>query len=208
MIKQNVAFDVETEGYPKETQLKMFEPTFDPDGRLSLPDKIAADIAKKTDEWCSKAALDAARGRVLAIGILTDDGVSFIEGQEPEMLLDFWKVWRNENFGAFIGHFSRGFDMPFLMRRSYVWGITVPDGVVEGRYFSRKLICTMEHWCQGTRDTISLDRLARALDVGKKVGNGADFAPLYHSNKEAALAYLDNDLRLVQGCAKKMGIWQ
>jgi len=52
--------------------------------------------------------------------------------------------------------------------------------------------------CGDRAESISLDRLARVLGLPGKTGSGADFARLFGENRPAALAYLENDLKLTR----------
>lgn len=199
-------FDIETEGLEPQVQLTTFEPEFSADARLKDPIKIQADIEEKKSAWLEKAALHAERSRVLVIGYNCGGTITFQQGDEAAMLADFWKRF-DGNQGLFIGHNIKGFDVPYLMRRSYILGVKPSLEVMEGRYLSRRFIDTMEVWGAGEWGSkISLDNLARSLGVGSKSGSGADFAKLYHADQKTAIDYLRNDLLLTEGVAKKMGL--
>lgn len=205
-MTSSVAFDIETTGYDPARQLFQYEPKFNADARLKDADKIAADISAKQDEWLSKAALDAGRAKVLVIGTLCDGVEEVMEGEEEAIIPWFWEVFSKSRCN-WIGHNISGFDIPFLCRRSFILGIKIPPGVIEGRYLNRRFVDTMTTWsCGEYGNKISLDNLARALGVGKKSGSGKDFAELYKSDKPAAMKYLSNDLQLTHKCALKMGL--
>jgi hypothetical protein len=106
-----------------------------------------------------------------------------------------------------IGFNTQGFDLPFVIRRSWHHGITVPKTVMtSGRYWSDTLVDLMIAWrCGGYKDFISLDNLAKFLNVGQKNGNGELFHVLWNQDRDAAVAYLTNDVRLCADCAAKMG---
>lgn len=201
-----IVFDIETGGYEAEKQIAMFEPQFKPDNRLKDPAKIKADRLEKQGEWLEKATLDASRSVVLAIGIKAGTApATILSGEEADIVGRFWDVWAAHSV-HFIGFNIKNFDIPFLIRRSYVLGIKVPLDVMEGRYLSRKFVDLMEMWAAGEWGAkISLDNLSRALGVGKKNGSGKDFAKLLADDPVKAVEYLTHDLELTQGCAKKMG---
>ena len=206
---KSVIFDIETEGLDAEWQLKTFEPKFKLDGRIKDAAKLEVDRREKEQEWLDEAALDAKRSRVLVIGVCSDDGSAsyILEGSEADLLSRFWKCWTDNVSAKFIGHNIKGFDVPFMLRRSFVNGIIPPPDIVDGRYLNRRFIDTMELWGAGEWGAkISLDNLARALGVGKKSESGRDFAARYHTEKEKALLYVKHDLDLTLQCAKKMGV--
>jgi hypothetical protein len=104
-----------------------------------------------------------------------------------------------------VGFNILGFDLPFLVRRSWALGIPVPFWVFDGRYFNRRFSDVMQHWQLGNRqDHISLDKLARFLGLRGKSHEGKDFANLYANNQQQALDYLKNDLKLTADIALKM----
>ena len=52
-------------------------------------------------------------------------------------------------------------------------------------------------WTMGNRmDKGSLDSIGKCLGVGKKTGEGKHFAEMFFADRVAALAYLENDVRL------------
>lgn len=165
-----------------------------------------------------KAALDATTGRVCAIGYLTDSKEMIetaIDFDEVDLLRRFWSIaakMRSENRKV-IGHNIAGFDVPFIVRRSWILGLRVPDWVTTPTgYLNPMFLDTMLTWQVGNRrDFIKLDRLARALDCGCKPSDctGADFHRLLRGSgaeREAAIEYLRNDLKLPYEIARKLGL--
>ncbi len=64
----------------------------------------------------------------------------------------------------------------------------------------------MERWGLGDKqDRISLKDIAKFFDLPPKTGDGADFANLWATNKEAAIEYLKLDIELTEMVAKRMG---
>lgn len=216
-----IVFDIETGPLPDEI-LDQLIPPFDPDavklGNLKDPAKIAEKIAEAernhVTDFKAKAALSPISGQVLAIGYLEskDDAEPTMEAYEHEevMLEDFWLQFSAcaKRPVKMIGHNILGFDLPFLVRRSFVHGVTVPAAVMDQsrRYWHKCFIDTMKYWACGEYQTfIGLDRLSAVLGcVGRKNGNGADFAELLKSDRGAALAYLENDLRVQLECAQRL----
>lgn len=195
---------IDTETAPLEG---ITPPQFEAPATYKKPEAIAEWLERKLESWRDTLALHAETGRVLAVGWLDDgtDSSGTIEGDEAGILRDAWAAISGADI--VVGHNLRGFDLPFLIRRSFIRGVTLPPGLFEGRYLASRFRDTMDAWACGVReDRISLDNLARALGVGAKTGNGAHFAETYATDREAALEYLAHDLELTRLCAERMGL--
>jgi len=174
-----------------------------------------------------RAALSAITGRVLAIGyyftedeeeggvvaigdhiLSADDKESVIT--ERDLLADFWMQYEaSDEHTRFVGHNIHGFDLPFLIQRSFILGVEVPRGVIKGRFFNEKFVDTMAVWAcgrQGSNGMEKLDTLAKAFGVGAKNGSGAMFAELLEKDRAAAMEYLKNDIALTYEVAKRMRV--
>jgi hypothetical protein len=180
-------------------------------------------LAEHWQEFVDKAALSALTGSVLAIGyksatkawIQSADGD---EDREAEILSDFWRgfVACHDKQLWLLGHNSFEFDLPFLVQRCWILGVTVPAcvTVTGGRYWHSVFRDTMQHWRLAKRglDYVGLDTLGRAFGVGGKPDDctGADFHRLWMSGNEAkrkaAEGYLRQDLELTWAVAQRMGI--
>jgi hypothetical protein len=201
-------FDIETGPLPAD-QLAAIKPAFTANKTLKDPEKIAADLAQKEADWLERAALDATTGMVLAIGATNGLSSSNIwyEKSEAENIADFW-AWLeptlqlNERVAGFCIH---RFDLPFLVRRSWILKVSVPWNIRQGRYFNQNLIDLAEVWKMGNYEqNISLDTLSKSLGVGTKNGTGKDFAKLLAEDRDAAIKYLQNDLALTRSCADRL----
>lgn len=197
-------FDIETGPQPQTDIFKIIPP-FDPAdvkyGNIKDPDKIAAKIDECREKYYSdaldNAALNAMTGRVLAIGIQPVGGHPVIIGHEKEddILLEFWNLFSSTP-GKWVGFNIFGFDLPFLMRRSWANQLKVPF-IRKGRYWSDEFIDLRETWQAGDRQAEgSLDSISRALGIGQKSGDGADFARLWKTERAKAEEYLRHDLEL------------
>lgn len=191
-------------------------------------ESYSADIARAKDEhfakFCERAALDPTTGQVLAIGFLAmdnnrkividtiDDDPNCEAGSEEFLLLNsFWSRYvKFRNAGRkMIGCNILNFDLPFLVRRSWILGVDIPSTFRNGRYFDPLFCDIRDAWLCGQRWSdceSSLNAIARALGCGEKNGSGADFASLYTADREAAMVYLRNDLELTAACAARMGV--
>lgn len=221
-----IIFDIET-GPLADDELERLIPPFDPEsvkcGNLKDPEKIAAKIAEAEGEhrrqFIERAALSPLTGQVLAIGYLGQrtaiHGTGGDQG-ERELLGAFWRKYLQcrQRRVKMVGHNIESFDVPFLVRRSWIRGVEVPDTVFSGRYIDGHVFFdTMRLWqCGSYRDQYaSLDSLARAFGVGGKPDgtSGADFARLWNGTpeeREQARAYLLNDLQMTAAVAERMGI--
>jgi 3'-5' exonuclease len=225
---KTVIFDIETGPLP-EAELAVMAPPFDAAevkvGNLKDPEKIAAKVAEAEAahrrEFIERAALDPLTGRVVAVGLLEwgvrsaecgmRDWAFRIIGHEDEatILRAFWDVCRGEmgRINQMIGFNTRLFDLPFLIRRSFKHRVEVPYGIRRGRYWGEEMVDLREEWQLGDRQARgSLDTIARHLGVGQKNGCGEDFARLWQTDREKAIAYLRNDLELTARIAQALGV--
>lgn len=203
-------FDIESAALPYN-EIQQFKPEFTADARLKDPEKISADLRSKEEAWLEKLALKAHTAKILAIGYIpegSDDPIIIHDMPEPDMIKTFWELFRQHGGHNFVGHNILDWDIPFLIRRSYILGVYVPFETMEGRYLTRRFVDTMKTWGCGNGEMISLDMLSRVLGVGKKNGEGKEFAGLYNNpeTRQQALDYCANDLKLTKACAGRMGI--
>jgi predicted PolB exonuclease-like 3'-5' exonuclease len=211
-----IYFDIETGPLP-EDQLVALMPPFDPGevktGNIKDPDKIAAKIAEAKAnhkrQFLEDAALDPITGRVVAIGVWSDEGFHVIgHDDEAQILREFWELARGRmGYPERIGGFNVcGFDLPFLFRRSWKHRLQIPIGIRRGRYWSEQVIDLREVWQMGDRNARgSLDAVAKHLGVGAKNGDGKQFAELWQTDRPKAVDYLRNDLMLTARVAEALG---
>lgn len=208
-MQTTVIFDIETSGFPAADLLKN-APEFKAAGNLKDPIKIAQSIQDKRDAYLADAALSAITGRVLCIGIIMAGQFHVLANDnEAEMLRAFWALTKDAKGlnNRMIGFNIHLFDLPFLIRRSWKLGVTIPTGLRRGRYWNDDLIDLRNEWQLGDRQAEgSLDTIARHFGIGEKRGNGADFAALWLADKAKATEYLENDLNLTLKVAKVFGI--
>lgn len=184
-------------------------------GRETHVATYAAGKAAAEAELLDRAALSAVTGQVVAIGYRADNGQGAIEmvGEsltERELLLAFWRrfhgmagiKWKMIGFNIF------GFDLPFIIRRSWFHGIAVPETVLDkGRYWHPLFVDLAQVWqLGGYREFISLDNVCRFFRMPGKNGSGADFHRLLMADRAAAEAYLANDLQITWEVGERMGI--
>lgn len=208
-------FDIETRPYSVERvrelellpRLKL--------GNTKDPEKIKEKEAAHEADAMEKAALDPTISEVCAVGwhrpgltwVTTVDPVSLTERDLIEGIFAEINLTINA-MGRICGFNIIGFDLPYLIRRAMILGIPWPTHLRHNnRWDQQHIVDLMEVWQLGDRQSsISLDRLAKALGVGKKSGNGKDFHKLLATDPQAAVAYLENDLKLTAQCAEKLGV--
>ena len=218
LAEQTIVFDIETGPLPEHA---IAIPPFDPDavkvGGL-LPATAEVKIEKARENHLANAvknaALHAHTGEVLAIGYKThEDPITILDdGNEHGLLMRFWSRYENNrNRGRrLVGFDNFRFDQPFLMQRSFIRGVRVPESVRHGRWWDNVFVDLKDIWTCGDRSSFfALDTLAKALGVGRKTPGltGADFARLYKGTpeeREKALNYLRNDLEITWKCAERM----
>ena len=216
-----VAFDIET-GPLSEEQIRKIAPAFKESGvktgNLGLEkqlEKIALEKTKHISKIVSSAALNAEYGQVLAIGILDEEGPFILMANkttsESDILAKFWDMALKDfqkGLTTWAGHNILGFDLPFLLRRSIIVGVSVPSFLrpkLGGRYWPDFWLDTMEVWKAGDyRATISLDRFCKASGLEGKNGSGEHFAQMFKEDPDKAIEYLENDLLITHDLAERV----
>lgn len=197
--------DIETAVLPED---QLVFPDFKAPANYKDPAKIQAAIDEKKAEFLAGAALSATSGFVCAVGIMELDGYpatpeewdfqAFLHPTtEMKIITSLWnRLLRPRPLVTFYG---KNFDLPFLIRRSWILGLSVPDWLREGRYWSRDIIDLFEDWQLGTRDTgASLDVVSKAVLRRGKTGDGAQFWATLQSDRKAAVEYLHSDCTLTR----------
>lgn len=202
-----IFFDCETAALPLE-ELRQYMPESWALGNLKDPSKIALAKMEKEAEWIEKAALSALTGRLVCIGIFDDAGFRILhgDGDEHQMLMDFWALWEDKT-RIFYGFNSHGFDLKFLIRRSWHLAVKVPIPVPTRLWDLERSIDLADYWKIGDRqDYISLDNLLKFLGLPGKLGKGKDFAALWDSDRAAAEKYLERDVVSLRMIADIFGV--
>ena len=189
--------------------------------------KAAAEAAMttaQTEQWdafVADAALSAVTGRVLAVGCAYGDNngqVGFdIETDskgEGWLLSHFWARFADamHSQGRMVGFNCFTFDLPFLIHRSWLLDVEVPDDVLLGQNWHWVFLDLMKKWACGVYGVrIKLDRVAKFFGTARKIEGltGADFARLYQGTpeqQEQALKYLKADLLATFDIAWRMGV--
>lgn len=190
-----IYFDVET--IPSQTPYArdQVRQAIKPPATLKKAESIAAwwenESAAAIEEAWRKQSFDASVGELISISWAADDGEAqtVIRGpgeSERDMLADFFtRLQLQMEDGAirdhrgnliyddapfFIGH-NAAFDLGFIWRRSIIMNVRPPFRVPGPNARDPKDYgCTMRAWA-GWKDSISLDRLCRALGVQTPKGD-------------------------------------
>lgn len=210
-----LVFDIETGPQDEEILAEQFVPKtkeefvgaqrWKPE---TIETKYAEYLTTALDNFKRQASLDATTGQVLAIGLKSEKGSVVLDSiNEEQLLLEFWSKAASceKDARSLVGHNVYSFDIPFLMRRSWMLSIDFPKLTV--------VKDTMRAWgCGIYGEMISLDRLAKALGLEGKAKNGvtgADFAMLWNGSPEdheLAKQYLLTDLDLTWKVANRLGV--
>jgi|GEM_PF-743882 len=203
-----VCFDIETGPEPLG-KIRELMPKFKAPSTYKTEEAIKKNIDKQQLKYIQDAPLHAETGRVIAIGYaLTDEDEVFVfsNDSESELLTEFWAYYRDMSSATWIGHNSNSFDWPFIVRRSMKHGVGFPAEFYKPIKWQNNLVDTMDVFALGEyQKRISLDRLAKFVGVGEKNGSGADFYEKWLNDRDAALEYLENDVRLTKAVWDKIG---
>ena len=171
-----------------------------------------------------KAALSPLTGQILAIGYKSEKGVRLqvaagdnLKYTEADLISDFWALYSKSCAPTrkIVGHNIFGFDLPFLIRRSWANDIQVPATVIDRDRFwnERVFVDTMKKWQCGTygEKFIKLEALSAFFGGPVKPAgiDGGMFADLIAGNQDdqkAAVEYLLNDLEMTWKVAVSLGI--
>jgi hypothetical protein len=201
----------------------------------SYDEMVATAVSEHFEKFKAEAALDATTGSVVAIGVtpcpIVGNGPGIISCESNNSLCNevsglklFWR-WVSQNMSMqcpMIGLNIHRFDLPFLVRRSWILGIPVPHGVRQGRYWNPLFIDLDAVWNFGaTQKYIGLDALAKVFGIeGKAKGeftlpsgevvlvDGANFYKAWRRPecRKFAEDYLMGDLRIPAELAVRMGV--
>ena len=223
-IPTHSLFDIETEPASLE-ELYHLCGRFDranvsPPGNLKNPETIEKWYREQEEAYpaklLDKSTLNPALSRVCAIGYCTDGKIEIPRKcSEPELLEDYWARRASATPGAiYFGYNNHGYDDEFLLVRSFITGVPVPENV---HYVSPSGYRSD----RGTRDLSvdfwgepnamrSLELTSKACGGPGKNGDGARFHLAWNSPDPEEFAkacdYLANDLLMPAFVANKLRI--
>lgn len=174
---------------------------------------------RHVEQFREAAPLSPITGQVLAIGMQCgqEPEPRIVAGGEREILSYFWSML--DGFDLAVGFNITNFDIPFLVRRSWIHSVYVPKNVFErnGRYLSHRFIDLFYRWRCASQFgdpkhvNSKLDTIAKFFGLdGKTEGvSGVDFHRLWSGSLDEqakAKAYLLNDVKMTAEIAFRMGI--
>lgn len=207
MEKNNILFfDIETEANPEALE---FIPEPKAPANYKDEEKIAAYIAEKKSEVISTAALDADYGKIIAISMqvgVDSEPKAYLIGDpgfetEESLIAHFWTVFQR-CAGVSCGYNIINFDLPYLLRRSFDLGVSVPLVPVLAKFRTEPTIDLMGilyNW-----------GMAKGLKwVCKRYGIQNDLPDLDGSqvatmDRETLRAYAKSDVELVANLYQRM----
>lgn len=196
-------FDIETEVDPDAIQ---FMPEPQAPGNYKDEAKIAAYVEEKRAEQIERAALDADYGRIIAIGFKVDDSITvsksvFDERDESDLIKIFWNFYASAQ-GVSCGYNIIGFDLPYLMRRSFALGITpsIIPNLAKYRYHpTLDLMMVLYNW----QNFKGLKFVADRYGIPNPLPD-LDGSQVKDMDAFTLRAYVENDVNMVYELWKRM----
>lgn len=201
---------VDIETLPAEAVSTVSE---DPPARLSPSNDYA------------KTALSGDFGRILCIGYVDEDRSGEVRRgvlgwdrererfscDERQLLTEFWRLLHGfrPTFDRIVGHNLFDFDLKFIYKRSIVHGVPPTVELSFARYRNQPLFDTMYEWERwGYGSKISLDRLARALNLASSKDAGVDGSRVWElfvaGEHRAIHDYCLRDVELTRAIYRRM----
>lgn len=200
-----IGLDIETGGLDlpfDETKVKF--------GNIKDPEKKEMKIIREKIKWQERQALDSKTGEILLVCIGRNEKYNDYYGDEYEILEHTWAVLDHAlgRGHKIVGHNIFGFDLPFLIRRSYLYGVKIPHTIYNHQFrrWNEGFADTMKLWAlTDFQCFISLNDLDQFLG-GPGVPSGKGFREEWEKDQLAAIDYCHGDVEAVLRCANKMGV--
>lgn len=110
---------------------------------------------------------------------LLEEGITAWSGSEKEMLEKFWELAKK--YSRFITYNGRGFDVPFLMIRSAILGVTPSKNLLSNRYLSLQRkealhidLCDQLSFYGASRKKFTLHMWTKAFGIASPKEDGVD----------------------------------
>lgn len=190
-------------------ELEEMMPKFKANGTLKDPLKIAADLAEKKQKWIEDAALSPITGKILAIGIIDEDGFRCMDGAGDEkMLLSEFAIYMDTHLDSlFYGWCSHSFDCDFVRKRSWLMGVKSPISADFDPYRQNRFHDLAWLWnCRDRHAHTSLATASKFFGLGDKLMDGKDFGKTWGEDRGKALAYLRDDCEKTLQIGQRMGV--
>lgn len=152
------------------------------------------------EEYLSNTTFDGSFGRIICISYaINNEPTETLSGDEREILKNFWEMAKN--ISLFIGFNIIGFDLKLIYQRSIILKVRPSIELNFARYRSYPIYDVMMEWGRWDfKTTISLDTLAKALDIPSSKGGEVE-------GKNVAQAYKDGRLKeICEYCEKDVEV--
>ena len=202
-----IIFDIETRANKEALE---FLPEPQAPSNYKDEAKIRAYVEDKRIEQVDKAALDPDYGEIIAIGIAFLDPLGNLKSEEykthylfseAEMINRFWKYYA-ENSGRSCGYNIIGFDLPYLLRRSFALGIQpsiIPDLRRYQTHPTLDLMMVLYNW----QNYKGFKFVAERYGIHNQWSE-LDGSMVADMNKETLVNYVANDTLMTYELYKKM----
>ena len=181
----------------------------------SIDKWIEQNAESASEEMHRKTSINPEDGSILCIAYAIDDKPvevltvkeAFNDLAEAEVLVDFFNMIDTLNEPVFIGHNLKGFDLPFVMKRSMILGYPPPRPLHEAwsRRYSDIVYDTMEKW-SGWGKFIGQTRLGEVLKIDHTdLMTGAEvYDKIYDGKIDDVAEYCKGDVEFVRKIYRKM----
>lgn len=205
-MEHTVFLDIETIPAQSDDVRARFRAEVKAPGNIKKPESIDAWLAENADkaaaEALAKTSFDPALGHICTIGWAIDDDEpttahAFDVAQEADVLRAFFNSFKPFHRLTFVGHNVGSFDLRFILCRAVVLGVRIPPALPrDPKPWDKSVFDTMLAWA-GTRGTISMDNLCRALSLpGKEGFDGSMVAEAWANGEHERIAeYCADDVR-------------
>ena len=203
MRKEILFFDIETEVNPEAVN---FIQVPSAPSNYKDADKIAAYVAEKQAETLKTAALDPDYGKIIAIAMTGDLDlepivIDYHDYSEKQLLEQFW-LYYEECRGYSCGYNIIGFDLPYIMRRSFDLGVKASIIPFLAKYRTEPTIDLMGilfNWGQAK----GLKWVCKRYGIDNPLPD-LDGSMVQDMDIATLRAYVANDVKLVQALYQKM----
>ena len=148
---------------------------------------LEAQIQLDEGDLIKKLSLSAATAKILCICYAIEpplgSEVHVLEGEEREIIRNFWKIAVGCNL--FVGHNILDFDLRFIYQRSVIHQIKPSRDLPFARFRNAPIFDTMQEWSKWGREHASLDLLSKTfgLPSPKESLDGSKVYPYYRAGK-------------------------
>ena len=224
-VLTNLYIDIETIPTQRDDLKQLVNKKVRPPKTMTKADTIAQwynsdKYIEACNEAWEKTALNGLFGEIVAIAWRWDDETAVhsvmqnIYENEGEMLDGFFaliseqKSSKYDQWVTWIGHNITGFDLPFILHRCIVNGVTPPHDVYLPRRLrptgNKGVFDTMTEW-SGWGKRVSLDDMAMAFGLEGKNGSGSQVWRLVEEGRWDDLRhYVEQDVNVTRNVYIKM----